>query len=153
MPVSDIIKDIEKYDCKSVCITGGEPMLQMEGLRKLVRELKKNRYEIVLETNGSFYDREIFGQVGCVSMDAKPPSSGEKSDLRIIEKLKKKDQLKVVIADRNDYEFAKKIWPCRADIILQPAHGTDAKKLCGWVLEDNLDARVIPQLHKIIGVD
>jgi len=153
MNVKEILDEIGKYNVKSVCITGGEPMLHLDDLKKLVRELKNKGYFILLETNGSLYDKYIFNKVDCVSMDIKPPSSGERSNEILIKKLKEKDQIKIVIADDTDYEYAKKIAKkSRISIILQPKGGIKIKELTDRVLKDRLNVRVLPQLHKIINI-
>ena len=153
MSIKEVLNEVEKYRVKSVCITGGEPMLQLDDLKKLVIELKKRKYFILLETNGSFYERYLFNKVDCVSMDMKSPSSGEKSNKSFIKKLKNKDQIKIVIADRKDYDYAKKIAKkSKIDVILQPKGGIKIKELADNVLKDKLNVRVLPQLHKIINV-
>ena len=76
MTRQQIIKAITKYDVNSVCITGGEPLMQIAELRELIADLKKRGYFIQLETNGTIYDQNIFESVDCVSLDIKPPSSG-----------------------------------------------------------------------------
>ena len=153
--VDEVIKEIESYDIKSVCITGGEPMLQPEELRVLVKKLKNRNYFVILETNGTLYDSKIFDAVDCVSMDMKPPSSKEKSDENLIARLKSKDQIKIIIANDGDYEFAKGMVnkaETNVDIILQPQGGVKTKDLADKVLNDRLRVRVLPQLHKIIGI-
>jgi 7-carboxy-7-deazaguanine synthase len=115
--------------------------------------LNKEDYEIVLETNGTKYDREIFDSVDCVSIDMKSPSSKEESDEKILEKLSAKDQVKLVVADEKDYVFAKEIRKKTSNvIILQPADGFDTKWLVGKVLAEKSDFRIIPQIHKILEV-
>lgn len=151
--LEEIIAKVNGFNLSTVSITGGEPMTQRTGLRELVRELKRIGYRISLETNGTLYDEWIFSNVDSVSMDAKPPSSGEKSDLSILKKLSAKDQVKIIIADGRDYDFAKEILKkTSVEVILQPAGGTGVKELADRVMADRLDVRVLPQLHKIIGV-
>ena len=151
--ISQIVEEVEKIGLKNICITGGEPLLQKEELRELIRELKKRGYSILLETNGTFYDKEIFESVGCVSFDIKAPSSNEKSNLDFVKNLKREDFVKIVIADDIDYEFAKKIsGNIQVEVVLQPTEVKNLKKLTEKVLQDNLDVRVLPQLHKIISV-
>jgi len=153
MQVSDVLREIRRFRLLSVCITGGEPMLQRQELGRLIKGLKAKGYETVIETNGTLYDREIFSAVDCVSADMKPPSSKERSDERLLSRLRRKDQVKVVVADERDYDFAKKVMSkCRAEVILQPCGGKRLKPLMERVLADRLDARVLPQLHKIAGV-
>ncbi len=153
--VDEVMKEIETYRIKSVCITGGEPMLQPEELQILVKKLKNRDYFIILETNGTLYDSDIFNAVDCVSMDIKPPSSKEKSDENLIARLEPKDQIKIIIANDGDYEFAKEMINkagADIDVILQPQGGIKTKSLVGQVLNDRLRVRVLPQLHKIIGI-
>ncbi len=151
--VESVLREVRKYGVKSVCVTGGEPMLQLEELKKLVGMLKESGFEVVLETNGTLYDKEVFDSVDCVSVDMKPPSSGEKSDERLLRKLSRKDQVKVIVAGKPDYEFAKHIASeTDVELILQPTEAANAKKLVSRVLKDRLNVRVIPQLHKIIGL-
>ena len=153
MDVAEVLSEVASHKLKSICITGGEPMLQKMELLKLVHYLNSNNFEIVLETNGSIYDENIFNLIDCVSMDAKPPSSKMKSEIDYIKKLCVKDQVKIVIKDDGDFEFAKKILdlsPC--EVCVQPVDGQNLKWLAEKVLDCGLDFRVLPQLHKILGV-
>ncbi|MFH1125830.1 MAG: radical SAM protein [Candidatus Altiarchaeota archaeon] len=151
--VDDIVSKVNEFNLSSVCITGGEPMIQLLPLKDLVKELKRIGYQVTLETNGTIYDEWVFNSVDCVSMDVKPPSSGEKSDLDILKKLGLKDQVKVIIADDKDYDFAKEILKkTSVEVILQPLGGVKLKRIIDKVMDDRLDVRILPQLHKIIGV-
>ncbi len=151
--VDSIMKKVKSLGLKSVCITGGEPMLQAKELKELLKKLKKCSYETVLETNGTLYDKTIFALVDCVSADMKPPSSGAKSDERILNKLRKKDQVKIIIADDKDLKYAQKIIAkTRVEVILQPEGGKNIKSLVDKVLSKKITARVLPQLHKLINV-
>jgi len=153
MTIKEVMAKAAKFNLKSVCITGGEPMLQKEELRALIALLKRRGYEIVLETNGTLYDKRIFDMVDCVSCDMKPPSSGERSDERLLPKLKRKDQVKIIIKDGKDFEYAMKIVKkARIEVILQPAGGRRLKPLIGKVLRKRADCRVLPQLHRIGGI-
>ena len=154
MTRQQIIKAITKYDVNSVCITGGEPLMQIAELRELIADLKKRGYFIQLETNGTIYDQNIFESVDCVSLDIKPPSSGEESDLELLNTLSKKDQVKVVIDTEADYQYLLSFvtkTPC--EIILQPqGNGPKMQWLTKKVIADNLNVRVLPQLHKIVNL-
>jgi len=153
MSVGDIVKKVTEFNLGSVCITGGEPMVQLAPLRDLIKELKRIGFQITLETNGTLYDEWIFNAVDCVSMDIKPPSSGVKSNVDLLKKLSSKDQVKIIVADDKDYEFAKEILKkTSVEVILQPLGGVNLKRIIDKVLTDRLDVRVLPQLHKIIGV-
>jgi 7-carboxy-7-deazaguanine synthase len=153
MTIEDILKKVNEFNLLSVCITGGEPMVQLRQLKELVKELKQTGYQITLETNGTLYDEWLFSTVDCVSMDVKSPSSGEKSSIEILKKLGPKDQVKIVIADDRDYDFAKGVLTkTSVEVILQPLGGIKLKRIVDKVMNDRLDVRILPQLHKIIGV-
>jgi Organic radical activating enzymes len=142
-------------DTENICITGGEPLLNPEMPELLEMLLEKKKY-IVVETNGSMdisvipaSDRIV------VSMDIKCPSSGMMDKMRFanIPLLKEKDQLKFIIGDVEDLEYASKIVdlnPTKANIIFTPVGGMNLKPLAEGVLRRNINARVLPQLHKII---
>lgn len=156
MGIEAIMEDVEKYGIKRVCITGGEPLLQKDELTALVDELLKGDYEISIETNGSLPIDGIDERV-MISMDWKTPSSGESEKMLEdnLANLKKKDQLKFVIADDRDYGYAKKFLKEKGDllgceVIFQPVGGTDVRGIAEKVLRDGLDVRVLPQLHKLI---
>jgi len=151
--VQKIIDEVKKRNISSVCITGGEPMLQLSELKELIKGLKDVGYHIILETNGTLHDNWVFETVDCVSFDVKPPSSREESDLSLLKKLKEKDQVKIVIADEQDFRFMKEVLKATSvEVIIQPAGGLDIKPLAKKVLEERLDVRVLPQLHKIMGL-
>jgi len=153
LTIEDIIKKVNEFNISSVCLTGGEPMMQLLPLKELIKQLKQIGYQVTLETNGTVYDEWVFSTVDCVSMDVKPPSSGEKSDTDLLKKLAPKDQVKIIIADDRDYEFAKEmLTKTSVEVILQPLGGTKLKRIVDRVMDDRLDVRVLPQLHKIIGV-
>ena len=154
--IREIKSKISSYPGKRVCITGGEPLVQ-DGLLDLVEELVKS-YEISIETNGSLDIEPISNMDIHISMDYKTPSSGMDKEMKDknIDLLRTKDVLKFVIADRDDYGSAKntikKFEPSSA-IIFQPVHGIELKDLAEWVIEDGIDVRVLPQLHKLIWGD
>jgi len=157
MSVSEVVEQVEREgkELKSVCITGGEPLLQLEEVKELVKQLRLKGYSILLETNGTIGDKKLFSEVECVSMDIKTPSSGEKSDLTLLSLLSTKDQVKLVIEDEKDYTYAKKILKKivpEIEIIFQPQGIERAQWLARKVLEDKLQVRVLPQLHKILGM-
>jgi 7-carboxy-7-deazaguanine synthase len=157
MTLSQILEDVQRFPCKRVCVTGGEPLLQVHELRKLISLLKSKGYFVSLETNGAHYDEEIFSSVDFISVDVKTPSSGEKSDVNtVLKALERRSQAKFVIANREDYEFFRRMYKryeqvfSKKTVILQPEGGIELKPLAEWVLKDGLDVRVLPQLHKLI---
>ncbi|MFQ5838259.1 MAG: radical SAM protein [Thermoplasmata archaeon] len=155
MSVADIIKEVEKQTARSVCLTGGEPLLWKDS-EELIHELVKRDYEVVVETSGSISIKDVpRGDGVCISMDIKCPSSGmqEKMEFDSIDLLRPGDQLKFVIADERDYEYAKEVirrYRPRCEIVFQPEGGNRLLPLARWVLRDGLRVRVLPQLHRLI---
>ena len=150
-----IIDEIRKYNCKKVCITGGEPLLQKDMI-KLVDELIKNNYNVSIETNGSIEIKPISNKkLVMISLDVKCPSSNmaEKMLYQNLLYLKKKDQLKFIIGDIKDYSFAKEIIinnKISCSIFFQPVAGTDPRKLANWIIKDNLNVKLGLQIQKIL---
>ncbi|MBQ7405591.1 MAG: radical SAM protein [Candidatus Methanomethylophilaceae archaeon] len=157
MSVDEILAEVG--ETKHVCVTGGEPMLQPE-MPDLLRTLLSNGKHVVLETNGSVDLSEVPSDPSMlISMDIKCPSSGM-TDRMLLENLgclSEKDQLKFIVADDADFDFAVRLLqdnPVKANLIFGPVGGTvHLEWLVGRVLESGLDARVLPQLHKIIWGD
>jgi len=155
--LNEIIKQVADYECPLVEITGGEPLLQKD-TPFLIYKLLEKGYEVMLETNGSLDIGIIDGR--CMKiLDVKCPSSGEsgKNDLKNLEKLGAKDQVKFVIVNREDYEFAKEITKSRCvgiagkQILYSPVSGEiNPARLAEWILKDRLRVRLHLQLHKVI---
>ena len=149
----DEIADLVKDD-RNICITGGEPLLQ-DDVYPLMEELLRKGKTIVLETNGSVSLSKVPRDPRMIiSMDIKCPSSGMQSrmDMSNLQILKQTDQLKFVVADRKDLEYAVSIIQKGVDcnVIISPVGGMDIGPLADEVVERRLDVRVLPQLHKII---
>jgi 7-carboxy-7-deazaguanine synthase len=154
MEILEIIKQAEAYPCSLVEITGGEPLIQEE-TPILIRFLLDRGYQVLLETNGTQDISTV--DVRCVRiMDIKGPSSGEmkKNDLRNLKKLTEKDEVKFIIGDRADYEYAMEILkhvPPKNPVHFSPLFGVmPYRTLAGWILEDRLSVRMHLQLHKVI---
>jgi len=158
MEIGDVLKRVASYKCPLVEVTGGEPLIQKE-TPSLIHSLLEEGHEVLLETNGSL----DIGQVDerCVKiMDIKCPTSGEegKSDLKNLALLADTDEIKFVIGDRGDYDYAKKILNSMdlkpspiSRVHFSPVFGKmDHGLLAKWLLEDRLDVRLHLQLHKII---
>jgi len=155
LEIPKIIKKIEKYNCKNICITGGEPLLQKD-ITLLIDKLTEKNYNICLETNGSCSIKNISNKKNLViSLDIKCPSSNmqNKMDYSNIKLLKEEDQLKFIIKNKKDYEYAKEIierYKPKCTVYLQPVWGTNPEKLAEWIKKDYLNVRLGLQLHKII---
>lgn len=155
-PVEDIIREIKKYNCRLVEITGGEPLVQHE-VNRLMESLCDEGFDVMLETGGSLPISDVDKRV-MIIMDLKCPSSGmEKKNLyQNIAHLKPEDEIKFVIGDRNDYEWAKKIIEQyklneKNTVLLSVVFGMlEPVILVNWMLEDKLNARFQLQLHKFI---
>ena len=161
MSVDDVITEVARYPCKSVSITGGEPLLQKEELSELVQRLKKLDYWIQINTNGTIFDEKIFRLANLISMDCKCPSSGMKSDSEILKRTRElfnsKTQFKFVIANKKDFEHAKKIISSflykASHVVFQPEWNSRKKftrRLVDHVKKDNLNVRIIIQQQKVI---
>ena len=158
MDVKEVVDEIQKYPCNYVCITGGEPLLQEETV-ELLDVLLQKKYVVCVETNGSIDIEKLVGKkLLMISLDIKCPSSNmhEKMNFDNLSQLSCNDQLKFVIQNRVDYEYAKKImkkYKPRCIIFFQPVWGTDLQKLSSWILHDGLNVRIGLQLHKILWGD
>lgn len=154
---------VRKYKVKHYLITGGEPLIQKEALFPLVYELNRESAHVWIETSGGKeIDKNTYRRTWGYSMDIKCPSSGcENINIyKNLGNLQHIDEVKFVISDAFDYEFAKRIinrYKTPADIIFSPVFSPDNVDICGnslveWVLRDKLNVRVGVQLHKILGV-
>lgn len=160
LDVRTIIDTISSYDCNLVEITGGEPLDQDE-TPLLVRSLLGKGYVVLMETNGSIDIGRVDGR--CIKvMDIKCPSSNmhHKNRLSNIEQLEKQDQVKFVIGDKKDYDYAKNLLKRLArmipseNILFSPVSDRlPLRILAKWILEDHLGVRLCTQLHKIIWPD
>jgi 7-carboxy-7-deazaguanine synthase len=158
--LDEVMEFVAAQPTKKVCFTGGEPLLQKDAWQ-LIDRLVEGGYHTLIETAGNLdfshansYDaREQI----CISMDIKCPSSkmdGENTPEKILD-LRAPDQLKFVINDRTDYEYAKETLaayegrvPC--PIYFNPVGGVEPKQLTEWVMEDGLPVHVGIQIHKLI---
>jgi len=156
LSIKQILEKIKIYQCEKVCITGGEPLEQYDGTNKLISLLVKKQYKICLETNGSKNIKDLKNKNSLViSLDIKCPSSKmhKKMQFENVSLLVKKDQLKFVIKDKEDYNYAKKIikkFKPKCSVFFQPVWGTNPKNLIKWILNDELNVQLSLQLHKII---
>jgi len=155
MSLDEIYLKVEELGIPRVCITGGEPLIYKE-ITKLITKFVDDGFFVQLQTNGSKTIQEMLCDENlCISMDIKCPSSGmhNRMDFSNIELLSPYDELKFVIADENDLAYAKKIieeYKPKTNVVFQPVYGTDIKMIADAVVEEKLNVRVLPQLHKLI---
>lgn len=156
----EILKQIAEYGTRHVCVTGGEPLAQKECLT-LLRTLCDEGYDVSLETSGALPVDDVDTRV-CIVLDVKTPGSGEvdRNLWSNLTHLKPIDQIKFVICDRTDYDWARnalqehqleKICP----VLFSPVWGdsTFARDVAEWILADRLDVRFQLQLHKMLWGD
>ena len=157
MSVDEVIAAVEAYGSPLVEITGGEPLLQEEVYPLMDRLLASGR-TVMLETGGHRPTTRVPPAVLTI-LDVKCPASGEaaKNDWSNLDRLGPHDEVKFVVQDRGDYEFAREVIARHnlaaraAAVLISPVHGVlDAKTLSEWMLEDRLPARLQLQLHKYI---
>ena len=168
--LDDIVATINSYPCKRICVTGGEPLAQPNAIA-LIKMLLDDDYEISLETAGALSVQNVPPAVSKV-MDLKTPSSGEadKNLWSNLDHLTAHDQLKFVIMNRDDYDWAKAklneynltervgtVWFSPMFNVADDDQSPDvpmlARDLAEWILADALPVRLQLQLHKIIWAD
>jgi 7-carboxy-7-deazaguanine synthase len=156
MSVDEVVGAVEGYGCPLVEITGGEPLLQ-EDVYELMERLQRAGRTVMLETGGHRSIARVPADVLKI-VDVKCPGSGEadRNDWSNLEALAPHDEVKFVIRDRADYEFARGVisrhrLADRAAVLLSPVHGVlEPRTLSEWLLADRLPARLQLQLHKYI---
>lgn len=154
--IADIVQEVAKYKTQHVCVTGGEPLAQKRCLNLLVA-LCDAGFEVSLETSGALDVSDVDARVSRV-MDLKAPGSGEfaRNLWSNLDALTAHDQIKFVLADRADYDWACTVLSERAiadrcDILFSPVWGKLAPRdLAQWILDDRLPVRMQVQLHKIL---
>jgi len=155
MSIDDVMARVESYGCKLVELTGGEPLAQSESF-DLIKRLCDDGYEVLIETSGSIDITPVDDRARII-LDIKCPGSGEveKNRWANIDELRAHDEIKFVIADRSDYEWARRVIEernlTRWTILFSPVWGElDLKPLAEWMLADRVPARLQTQLHKHI---
>ncbi|MEZ5471168.1 MAG: 7-carboxy-7-deazaguanine synthase QueE [Marinicella sp.] len=159
MSFDDIISEVKKYNTPYVCVTGGEPLAQKRAF-KLLDQLVENGFTVSLETAGSISVAEVNPAVHKV-VDMKAPGSDEceKNDYQNLTILSEKDQVKFVIADEVDYQWAKNLIETnkldkRCQLLMSPVAGElSPTTLADWILQDQLPVRFQIQLHKLLWGD
>jgi len=155
--LDEVIAEVERYDCPLVEITGGEPLLQDDVYPLMERLLARGR-TVMLETGGHRPITRVPRAVVKI-VDVKCPASGEagRNDWGNLDALAPHDEVKFVIQDRADYEFARDVIgrydlaSRSAAVLVSPVHGVlEPRLLSEWMLADHLPARLQLQLHKYI---
>ncbi len=157
LTIDEILSEVKLNNTRYVCVTGGEPLAQIN-CHILLDALVKEGYQVSLETSGSIDIAAVNPKVSIV-MDVKTPSSNE-SDKNLttnIAKLEAKDQLKFVIGSRTDFDWSVDIlsqYPTKAGVLFSPVFEDVAPvQLADWILAGNLNVRLQVQLHKLLWGD
>lgn len=159
MSVAEILRTISAYKTRYATVTGGEPLAQKNCIH-LLRALCDAGYEVSLETSGALDISEVDKRVMRV-VDIKTPASGEseKNRWENLPRLNRHDEVKFVLCDESDYQWAGQILrqhdlAGKCEVVFSPAHGTlDATQLAEWMLRDGLPVRMLVQLHKLLWHD
>lgn len=157
--IDEILAEVARHPTRTVCVTGGEPLAQ-KGCLPLLTALCDAGYDVSLETSGALDIAPVDPRVSRI-VDLKAPGSGE-ADRNLagnLDQLNARDELKVVIADRADYEWARDMLRLqrldqRCPVLFSPVQGEITPgDLADWILEDGLPVRFQLQLHKILWQD
>jgi 7-carboxy-7-deazaguanine synthase len=156
LAIGAIVDAVAGFGTRYVLITGGEPLLQPE-VHRLMGALLDRGCEVGLETGGSLDIAPVDPRVTII-MDLKCPGSGmqDRNLWSNVERLGSKDEVKFVLADRRDYDWARDViagrrLADRCGVLLSPVHGMlHPRALAEWMLEDALGARLQLQIHKYI---
>jgi len=157
MSIEEVIDEIRKLDCRLVELTGGEPLLQREAI-PLMQRLIDDGFEVLIETGGHLPIDHLPKGVHAI-VDVKCPGSGEAAKMHWpnLDLITRDHEVKFVIADRADYEYARDVIARHhlgdrsGAVLLSPVHGVQrADELVNWMLEDHVPARLQIQAHKYI---
>jgi 7-carboxy-7-deazaguanine synthase len=153
--VLDLVEVARSSGVRHVCVTGGEPLAQKSCL-DLLTALCDAGFDVSLETSGAMDVMPVDQRVSRV-VDMKTPGSGEvaRNRLENLAALGPRDQLKVVLCSRSDYEWARDLLQqhpaIQCQVLFSPSWGQlDPRDLAGWILADRLDVRLQVQLHKYL---
>ena len=157
--LDDILAEVARHGLRHVCVTGGEPLAQ-KGCLALLSALCDAGHDLSLETSGALDIAEVDARVARI-VDLKAPGSGEvdKNRYENIALLRANDEVKIVLADAADYDWARAQIAThgldrRCSVLLSPVAGAlDPAELAEWVVRDRLPVRFQLQLHKILWND
>ncbi len=153
---SQILEQVAQYNTRYITVTGGEPLAQKDCLT-LLTLLCDSNYQVSLETSGAVDISSVDSRVVKI-MDLKTPASGEegKNLWSNLDHLQAKDEIKFVLCNRNDYDWACSIvqqyrLTKKASVLFSPSfEQLNATELADWILQDQLDVRLQLQLHKLL---
>ena len=154
----EVLARVALHGTALVCVTGGEPLAQ-RGTPALLTALCDAGYDVSLETSGALDIRPVDARVSRI-VDIKTPGSGEmeRNLWQNLDVLNARDELKFVLADEADYEWAREMLrsrdlAARCPVLFSPVHGSNARQLAEWILRDRLPVRLQLQLHKLLWDD
>lgn len=159
IPLHELMKQIETFDCKTVCVTGGEPLAQ-PACFQLLTQLCDQHFAVSLETSGAISLEKVDPRT-LIVMDLKTPDSGEcaKNLYTNLAYLKPSDNIKFVICSEHDYQWARQIIEeyqliGRTQVLFSPSWGAlNPTTLADWIIRDRLPVRFQLQLHKLLWND
>lgn len=159
MSIDSILHEVKRYEPTYICVTGGEPLAQPSCF-ELLKTLCDSGYQVSLETSGAL-DCTLVDERVMIVMDLKTPGSKEekRNKLSNLNVLKKTDQIKFVLCNRDDYDWAKRMihtheLSSKAELLFSPSHGElEPSSLAEWIINDNLPVRLQLQLHKFLWHD
>ena len=157
LSIDKILVEVKKYNTPYVCVTGGEPLAQIN-CHILLDALIKEGRQVSLETSGSIDISEVNPSVSIV-MDVKTPSSNESKHNKYdnIGKLQAKDQLKFVIGSKDDFDWSVDVvnqYPTEAGVLFSPVfEAVTPTQLADWILDKQLNVRMQVQMHKLLWGD
>ena len=154
--IEQILAKVESYGCRLVEVTGGEPLAQPESLT-LITRLCERGFDVLIETSGAI-DTAAVDARAHVILDVKCPGSGMSDRMHWpnLDRLTGKDEVKFVLTDRSDYDWACHVLAqyelaSRCPVLMSPVFGSlDVRQLAEWILADRLPVRLQLQLHKLI---
>ncbi len=158
MSVDEVIEKVRGYDCKLIEITGGEPLVQKRECCELAGRLCDEGFTVLVETGGGL-DTSVLDQRAIKILDVKCPGSGEaeRNFWPNLERLNPADEIKFVIKDRADFDFAlevigkHKLSERQPQVLFSPVLGAvELKDLADWILQSRVHGRMQLQLHKYI---
>ena len=157
LSIDEILAEVKQYNTRYVCVTGGEPLAQID-CHVLLDALVKGDYQVSLETSGSIDISAVNPKVSIV-MDVKTPSSNESKHNKYdnIDKLQAKDQLKFVIGSKVDFDWSVETmsqYPTKASVLFSPVFDSvKPTQLADWILDKQLNVRLQVQMHKLLWGD